>query len=181
MTTHKAILLMPLIALAGCDAGPPPTLTNNAQAVLRNAQGETVGTATFTGTDSGVEMTLKVSGLEPGQRGFHIHAVGSCEPPDFESAGDHFNPTGAPHGFEASGGPHLGDLHNLEVDQNGVAEAQRTIEGATLGADEDRSLFGKALVIHADADDYRSQPSGNAGARVACGVIELVAPSPLVN
>jgi superoxide dismutase, Cu-Zn family len=147
-----------------------------AHAELKNAQGATVGTAKFKATANGVKVSVKVSQLAPGEHGIHIHTVGKCEAPAFSTAGGHFNPTGAHHGAKNAQEPHphVGDLDNLSVGQNGKASTSFTITGATL-ADGQNSLFhegGTALVIHGKADDLMSDPSGNSGERVACGVIE---------
>jgi len=147
-----------------------------AHAELKNAQGATVGTAKFTSAANGVKVSVKVSQLTPGEHGIHIHTVGKCEAPAFTTAGGHFNPTSAHHGAKnaAEPHPHVGDLDNLKVGENGKASATFVINGATL-ADGQNSLFhegGTALVIHAKADDLMSDPSGNSGDRIACGVIE---------
>jgi len=144
-----------------------------AQANLRDAKGASVGTAVFTEKAKGVEIDLNVSGLTPGQHGFHIHNVGLCEAPDFASAGPHFNPEGKQHGWDNPMGHHLGDLKNLNVGPDGKAHADVLIPGVTLG-EGPSSLFhegGTALVIHAKPDDGKTDPAGNAGPRVACGVI----------
>jgi len=158
-------------ALVASAAGPKP-----AHAELKNAQGAKIGAAKFTSTANGVKVSVKVSQLAPGDHGIHIHTVGKCEAPGFTTAGGHFNPTSAHHGAKNAQQPHphLGDLENLRVGQNGKASATFTISGATL-ADGQNSLFhegGTALVIHAKADDLMSDPSGNSGDRIACGVIE---------
>ncbi len=147
-----------------------------AHADLVNAQGTKVGTAKISSTSNGVKVSIKVSQLTPGEHGIHIHTVGKCEGPAFTTAGGHFNPTSAHHGVKNSQEPHphVGDLENLKVGQNGKASATFTVTGATLG-DGQNSLFhegGTALVIHAKADDLMSDPSGNSGDRIACGVIE---------
>jgi superoxide dismutase, Cu-Zn family len=147
-----------------------------AHAELKNAQGATIGTAKFSSTANGVKVTVKVSQLTPGEHGIHIHTVGKCEAPDFKSAGGHFNPTSAHHGVKNAQEPHphVGDMENLNVGQNGKASATFIISGATLGEGQN-SLFhegGTALVIHAKADDLMSDPSGNSGDRIGCGVIE---------
>ena len=111
-----------------------------------------------------------LQGLPPGPHGFHIHETGSCEPP-FESAGGHFNPAGAEHGFHSEAGPHAGDMTNITVAADGTVGVEVLNTFLTL----DRTLFdadGAAIVIHASPDDYRAQPSGHAGDRIACGVIE---------
>jgi Cu-Zn family superoxide dismutase len=125
---------------------------------------------------AGVKISVKVAQLTPGEHGIHIHTVGKCEAPGFTTAGGHFNPTSAHHGINNSQNPrpHLGDLANLTVEKNGKGNASFLISGVTLG-EGPNSLFhegGTSLVIHAKADDLMSDPSGNSGDRVACGVIE---------
>lgn len=145
----------------------------SAKADLINAKSEHVGSATFTETTKGVKLNLHASKLPAGVHGFHIHAVGKCEPPDFKSAGGHFNPEGKKHGLENPEGHHAGDLQNLTVDAKGNAKVKVVVSGVTLGEGAN-SLFhpeGTALVIHADPDDMKTDPAGNAGARIACGVI----------
>ncbi len=147
-----------------------------AHADLKNAQGAKIGTAKISATPNGIKVSVKVSQLTPGEHGIHIHNVGKCEGPGFTTAGGHFNPTGAHHGVKNTQEPrpHAGDLENLKVGQNGKASATFMISGVSLG-DGQNSLFhegGTALVIHAKADDLMSDPSGNSGDRIACGVIE---------
>ena len=144
-----------------------------AKADLLNAKGAPVGTAVFTQKANGVQLDLKVSGLTPGLHGFHIHNVGRCEAPDFASAGPHFNPEGKQHGWDNPMGHHLGDLQNLNVSADGKAQVRVLVPGVTL-EEGPNSLFhegGTALVIHAKPDDGKTDPAGNAGARIACGVI----------
>jgi len=169
------------VMIAGCAllcacAGANAAAQKAAHAELKNAEGAKVGTAKFTQTANGVKVSVKVSQLTPGEHGIHIHTVGKCEAPGFTTAGGHFNPTSAHHGAKNSQDPHphVGDLENLNVGQNGKASATFIVNGATL-ADGQNSLFhdgGTALVIHAKADDMMSDPSGNSGDRIACGVIE---------
>jgi Cu-Zn family superoxide dismutase len=147
-----------------------------AHADLVNAQGTKVGTAKITSAANGVKVSVKVSQLTPGEHGIHIHNVGKCDGPAFTTAGGHFDPTSAHHGVKNAQEPHphLGDLENLKVGENGKASATFLISGATLGEGQN-SLFhdgGTALVIHAKADDLTSDPSGNSGDRIVCGVIE---------
>jgi superoxide dismutase, Cu-Zn family len=139
---------------------------------LRDASGRTVATATV-GEAGGVRVRLEATALAPGTYGVHIHDLGQCEPPGFESAGPHWNPTRRQHGRLNPSGPHLGDLPNLSVGTNGGGAVEFTIAGADLH-DGENALFdedGAALVVHAGPDDYRTDPSGNSGARIACGVI----------
>jgi Cu-Zn family superoxide dismutase len=147
-----------------------------AHATFVNAQGTDIGSAKITPTADGVKIAVKVSQLTPGDHGIHIHTVGKCEGPAFTSAGGHFNPTNAHHGIHNAQEPHphLGDLQNLVVTKNGKGSATFMINGATLG-EGPNSLFhegGTSLVIHAKADDLMSDPSGNSGDRIACGIIE---------
>lgn len=160
-----------MVAVQPASAAP-----KSAHANIVNAQGTKIGTAKITATAQGVKIIVKVSQLTPGEHGIHIHTVGKCETPVFTSAGGHFNPTGGHHGIHDAQEPHphLGDLPNLVVDQNGKGNMSFTAAGVTLGDGPD-SLFhegGTALVIHAKADDLKSDPSGNSGDRIACGVIE---------
>lgn len=144
-----------------------------AQAEIQDASGKSIGTATFTEQKEGVKVEIAVSGLPPGQHGFHIHENGTCLPPDFKSAGGHFNPFKKHHGSDNPAGKHAGDFPNLEVKDDGTAKATVVAAGATLKKGPGSLLKpgGTAIVIHADPDDYQSDPAGNAGDRVACGVI----------
>lgn len=144
-----------------------------ARADLRDAAGKAVGTATLTEREKGVEITLKVTGLSPGRHGFHLHEKGSCDPPDFKTAGGHFNPFGKKHGALNPEGKHAGDLMNLEAKADGSAEVTVVAEGTTLGKGPGSLLKegGTAIVIHAAPDDEMTDPAGNAGARVVCGVV----------
>lgn len=151
-------------------AGP-----RSAHADILNGQGTKIGSAKISTAGDGVKISVKVSNLTPGEHGIHIHNVGKCEAPAFTSAGPHFNPTNAHHGINNTQDPkpHLGDLANLTVKQDGSGMASFTVSGVTLG-DGANSLFhdgGTAIVIHAKADDLMSDPSGNSGDRIACGVI----------
>jgi len=160
-----AALALPSLALAAAAA---------ATAELKNGSGETVATAVFQPSSGGVELTLRASKLPPGTHGFHIHAVGKCEGPDFKTAGGHFNPTGKQHGLENPLGPHAGDMPNLVVAADGTASASVLLKSVTLGGGN-ASLFhegGTSLVIHAGPDDMKTDPAGNSGARIACGVVE---------
>ena len=164
--------LSPLLTLGTLLAAA--TASPTATAVLKDATGKEVGTATFTSARSGVLVKLVATGLPPGKHGLHLHAAGKCEPPDFKSAGGHFNPGAKQHGLHNPGGHHAGDLPNLVVAKDGTARASFTARGATLSEGQASLLGpdGAAIVVHADADDERTDPAGNSGARIACGVIE---------
>jgi Cu-Zn family superoxide dismutase len=145
-----------------------------AHADIVNAQGQKVGTAKIRQTASGVRIDVQVSQLPPGIHGIHVHTIGKCEGPAFTSAGAHLNPTSKKHGKDNPEGPHAGDLLNLQVDANGHAKASLMDPNVTLG-NGPNSLFhegGTAIVIHENADDYKTDPAGNSGPRIACGVIE---------
>lgn len=145
-----------------------------AEATLTNPEGEEVGRATLTETPGhGVLIHLEVWGLEPGPHGFHIHETGRCEP-DFGAAGGHYAPRGHSHGALHPDGKHAGDLLNLYVPESGALTVDQLAEGVTLQRGVEGTLFdddGSALLIHTGPDDYRSQPTGDAGGRAACGVI----------
>jgi len=163
-----------LAALAAAVLPLAARAAPGARADLKNAGGETVATATFAAVPDGVEVTVVAAKLSPGPHGFHVHAVGKCEAPDFKSAGGHFNPRDRKHGLENAAGPHAGDMPNLVVGADGKGTATSKLGGVTLDSGP-ASLFhegGTALVVHADADDMKTDPSGNSGARVACGVVE---------
>ncbi|GEM_PF-206900 len=146
-----------------------------AVAELVNTEGMFVGIAILTELPEGVRVQLKAERLPPGEHALHIHETGRCEPPDFRSAGGHFNPFGKRHGLNNPEGPHAGDLPNVTVDEDGSLDVDLVAEGVTLRPGAQNSLFdgdGSALVIHAGPDDLRSDPAGNAGPRIACGVIQ---------
>ncbi len=166
------VLMLALLVAAPVSAGGDTEITAGAQ--LHNADGEVVGEATFTQVEGGVRIEAEVSHLEPGLHGIHIHETGQCDPPDFKSAGGHFNPEGRQHGLDSAEGPHAGDLPNLEVGEDGSGTYETTTDRVTLTEGE-ASLFdddGSALVIHAGEDDQVTDPTGDSGDRVACGVIE---------
>lgn len=142
-----------------------------ATAVIRDAQGKHIGDATFSDSYAGVVVAGTVSDLGLGSHGVHIHSVGKCEPP-FTTAGGHFNPTGRQHGYENQHGPHLGDLPNINTPAAGPLRFEFLLPGVTLkGQNALLDADGAAIVIHAGRDDYKTDPAGNSGARIACGVI----------
>lgn len=157
------------MALAACSSAP--TAGVSAQAELKPTQGQTAqGSVTFTQQGDQVIVVAKVSGLTPGAHGFHIHEKGDCSAPDGTSAGGHFNPAGKKHGHPHQGEHHAGDLPMLEADANGNASLTATLSGLTLTRGDD-GIIGRGVIIHAAPDDFKTQPTGNSGARFACGVI----------
>ena len=136
---------------------------------LVGASGQAIGTVRAWQTAGGVTLRVDATGLPHGNHGVHVHAVGRCDPPDFASAGPHWNPAGRKHGASNPAGPHAGDLPNVEVASNGVLGEAVTVPGAAMASLLDAD--GAALVIHAAPDDNMTDPSGNSGARIACAVI----------
>jgi Cu-Zn family superoxide dismutase len=162
------------IALALLAFTSLPAAAQSAKATLKNADGKEVGTAELTQTPAGVLIRLNITGLQPGERAFHVHGVGKCEPP-FTSAGGHFNPAGKKHGIMAKDGHHAGDMPNLHIPASGALQVEVINSAITLEKGKPNSVFGPdgtALIIHAGKDDYKSDPTGEAGGRVACGVIQ---------
>ena len=141
-----------------------------ATAHLTDTNKKPLGTAKLTQTEHGVLISLDLHGLKPGTHAIHLHETGKCEAPAFKTAGGHFNPGKKQHGYMTAEGPHGGDLPNIDVPKNGRLKADLLAPDATLDSLLDAD--GAALVIHAKADDYKSQPAGDAGDRVACGVIQ---------
>ena len=171
----KTLLLTGLTCLVAMTGQGFAQSQQTVRANFIDAKGQQVGTATLTQMEKGVLIDLNVSGLPAGELAFHVHDVGKCEPNTrFDSAGPHYGPQGHDHGFHSAKGPHIGDMPNQFVGQDGKLRSQVINQGITLGSGQG-SVFdqnGSALVIHAKADDYRSQPSGNAGDRLVCAVIE---------
>ena len=168
------------LALAGCATmGGKPAQTlpaADASAQLTDARGADRGRADFYKTDSGLRIELVARGFAPGTYGMHVHSIGQCTPPDFTSAGPHWNPTGAQHGRDNPMGAHHGDLPNLVIEPDAIGRATLTLVGSRLTGEGGLiDADGAAFVIHAGPDDMKTDPSGNSGARVACGVITLPA------
>ena len=178
------ILCLGIILLAPI---PLTGLTSQAQAkeqtresnphtiVLKDTKGQVVGQAMLSEGDPGVIVYLNVKGLTPGLHGIHFHEKGVCEAPDFKSAGEHFNPFGREHGFKNPNGPHAGDMKNVFADQNGNLQTSYVDTLVTLQKGKKNSILdgdGSTLVIHADEDDQMTNPAGNSGARIVCGVVK---------
>lgn len=177
----KALVLVPAVTLVavsvfvlGKDAATD-TAARKAVCALHPTEGNEVrGVIHFVEEKDGVRVHGEVTGLRPGKHGFHVHEWGDCACADATCAGSHFNPEGAPHGGPTSAERHVGDLGNIEADATGKAVVDFTDKRISLSGDH--SVIGRALLVHADPDDLTSQPTGNAGARLACGVIGVAKP-----
>lgn len=148
-----------------------PVLAKSATATLINGEGKTIGTATVKDVGHGLDLRLKARGLPAGVKAIHLHAVGNCETPKFTSAGPHWNPDKKMHGKDNPMGPHAGDLPNLTVSKSGRVSYKTVAHGFALAGEKGLlDADGGAVIIHASPDDYRTDPTGNAGDRIACGV-----------
>lgn len=159
------------LVLAGAPAwaGAP----TKAVAVVRPTQNSSAeGQAVFTQTDKGLKVSVRVTGLAPGAHGFHVHEFGDCSAPDATSAGAHFNPTAEPHGGPHDAQRHSGDLGNIVADKDGVAQLEYVDPRASF--EGPNSVLGRAVIVHVKADDMKTQPTGDAGGRLGCGVIGIV-------
>ena len=166
-TLSIAVVAATLAGCAGMSPGAGPAATARLEATRGNAA---AGTVTFSQQGDRVMVHARVEGLKPGQEhGFHVHEKGDCSSGDGMSTGGHFNPTGKPHGPQDAD-HHVGDLPALKADANGRADARFHVTGVTVGSGV-TDIVGKGLIVHAMPDDYRTQPTGNAGGRIACGVI----------
>ena len=176
MMSRSVCLALAVVGLAACASREvpvePPSSGSPGSIELRDPTGRLLANATVT-DDGGVRVRVDAAGLVPGTYAVHLHETGLCEPPAFQSAGGHWNPTSKQHGRLNPLGPHMGDLPNLTVGTDGNGSVEFIVAGASLSRGDDRLLDrdGAALVVHAWPDDYRTDPSGNSGARLACGVI----------
>jgi Cu-Zn family superoxide dismutase len=161
--------------MATDEVGPVPARPAAATAILAATEGNAVnGSLRFEAMDGGVRITGQVVGLAPdSSHGFHVHETGDCSAPDGSSAGGHFNPADSKHGQVGSPPHHAGDSDNIVANADGVAVVDNRLEGATLGDGAPTDIDGKGVIVHAGQDDYSSQPTGDAGARLSCGVIEV--------
>ncbi len=174
MRHYSWLLLAGTALLSACaTTGDEQEAAGDASAEISAAGGRIVARAEATQADGGVRVRVEAAGLAPGTYGAHVHAVGRCDPPAFESSGPHWNPTQRQHGAQNPQGPHFGDLPNLAVGTNGEGSLEFTIAGASVrsGARALLDRDGATVMIHANPDDYRTDPSGNSGTRIACGVL----------
>jgi Cu-Zn family superoxide dismutase len=169
---RTSIIAASLAALLGACTGMSTGNSPAALATIEARSGSQVsGTVGFSPTTDGVRVQARISGLTPGEHGFHIHEVGDCSAADASSAKGHFNPAGKPHGHHGSMEHHAGDMPNLVADAAGNASLVAEVAMLTLTSGPN-NIVGRSVVIHADPDDYKSQPAGNSGKRIACGVIQ---------
>jgi Cu-Zn family superoxide dismutase len=174
MTTQKCLTVMAALLLAGTLSAAGAD-RKSATAELKDAKGQTVGQVTLKEGKNEVTLSAKVTNLTPGEHAIHVHTVGMCEVPDFKTAGGHFNPENKKHGMMNPEGPHAGDMPNLKIGADGKGVYKGTLKGVTLTGSGANSLFhegGTAVVIHEKEDDMKTDPAGNAGARVACGTVQ---------
>ena len=173
MRSKEIVVLLTVGMALTLGSGTALAQGGGATAQLEDAQGNIVGTAGFTEGAGGVVVSVEAEGLTPGEHGIHLHETGACDPPAFESAGGHINPTEAQHGLSNPQGPHAGDLPGITVADDGTAAYEATTDLVTLSGGDAALLDadGSAIVVHADADDQATDPTGNSGDRVACGVV----------
>ena len=171
-----AVIAVPVLAASAAEEKmAAPAKTARAVAVLHAAPaGKVEGTVWFEPAAGGVKVKARVTGLTPGTHGFHVHEFGDCSTADFTSAGGHFNPMAQPHGAPQAAARHVGDLGNIEAGADGVATLDWT--DTQLAFDGHHGIVGRAVIVHAKADDLKTQPTGDAGGRLACGVIGVAKP-----
>ncbi|MEO6871113.1 MAG: superoxide dismutase family protein [Chthoniobacterales bacterium] len=171
--TGLGLMAAAIFTFAGASAHAAEP--SKAIAVLHSTRGNQVeGTVTFTKSGDEIKIVADVNGLTPGKHGFHIHEFGDCSSPDGKSAGGHFNPTNNPHAGHDVARRHEGDMGNLTADTSGKAHLELTDKMMTMSGE--KSIIGRGVIVHAKADDLKSQPVGDAGSRVACGVIGIAKP-----
>lgn len=173
---HLGIVILATVSTAGLGAAgvAAADMTKKASATLVDAEGKSIGKVAFVQARDGLKVKATVAGVKAGTYGFHIHTAGKCDAPDFASAGGHWNPTEHKHGKENPEGPHMGDLPNVDVAPSGMGTLEFVVPGAMLSGGEHPLLDtdGASAMLHAGPDDYKTDPSGASGARIACGVIE---------
>ncbi|HKZ08867.1 MAG TPA: superoxide dismutase family protein [Methylomirabilota bacterium] len=170
---RRALVVGAVLILAGCATTTEEKAPLSAEAVIKDKDGKQVGQATLIQTPEGVRIAVSGFRLPPGVHGLHIHAVGVCQPPEFTTAGAHFNPTGKKHGLQSPDGPHAGDLPNLTanaIGEGGIDVVNKLVT-LTPGANSLLGANGTSIIIHTAADDMKTDPTGNSGGRIACGVI----------
>lgn len=158
-----------LLAVAAAALAAPAPVTKAVAALAPLGSSGVSGTVTFTKVEGGVKVAAKVAGLKEGQHGFHVHEFGDCSAADGLSAGGHFNPTAEPHAGPHDAHRHTGDMGNLTAGADGVATVEYVDSRASF--DGPNSILGRGVIVHASADDFKTQPTGNAGGRLACGII----------
>lgn len=175
MTTRSILAATTALALSALTLAGAQGDRKAATAEVKDAQGKVVATAKFKEVKGGVQLSVKATGLPAGVHAIHVHTVGKCEGPAFTTAGGHFNPAKKQHGMMNPAGHHAGDMPNFTINAKGAGTFKTVIQGVTLAGDGETSLFhsgGTSLVIHEKEDDMKSDPAGNAGARLACGLVQ---------
>ncbi|TQR17297.1 superoxide dismutase family protein [Psychrobacillus soli] len=173
---YIGLFVLIISMLSGCSFPlADADLNEQVQVSLINTEGKEIGQATLTEHAKGVHILLQAKDLTPGVKAIHFHETAICEKPEFTTAGAHFNPTHKEHGFQNPKGYHAGDLPNIEVDKDGTVELETVSQAVVLTAEKSNSLLdadGSAIIIHENADDYKTDPSGNSGNRIVCGEIK---------